>query len=264
MASPTMKFVDLARKSLRTIGAIGQGVPMSSNDVQVAFEACQDMFDAFAAERLTVFQTLRKVFPLVANKGSAANPYSIGIGGDFDVKRPTWIDDANLNVLTTTPYFEYPLAILTPDEWARTAIKNMASSMATCLYFDGRFDTSGADAGLGDLYLYPVPNGQMSLELVLYLPYPFDGFADQATTVYTFPAGYAEAIRYQLAKRLASEFQKQLSPETQSLITSTFAVIQRDNVVVPNLLSDFGIPGTGAQNGIWNWRTGTNSRRGGW
>lgn len=259
-----MKFIDLGTKALRTIGAVGQGVPVSSSDLRVAFEACNDMIDAWAAKRITIFQTLRKVFDLVPGQGGPTNPYTVGLGGDFNIQRPTFISNANLIVDTTTPSFEYPLAILTPDEYARTAIKDMASAMATTLYFDGKFETSGVDKGLGDIFLYPVPNGQMPCRLALYLPYPMTGFADMGETEYTFPFGYAEALRYQLAHRLASEFGKSLSPETATLVTETFAVIQRANVPIPTLRPDWGLPGGTGANFLYNWRTGQTGRQGNW
>lgn len=257
-----MKFNELGAKALRTIGVAGQGVGVSANNLKVAFEAANDMIDAWAAKRLTVFQTIRKVYPLVANKGGPLNPYTIGLGGDFDTPRPTWIPNANLNNLTTTPPFEYPMEVLKENEYAAIAIKDMASAQTTSLWFNGKFDTTGPAVGLGQIFLYPVPNGQTPCELVLYIPIPLMGFADQAQTDYTFPPGYAEALRYQLALRLASEFQKTLSPETLSLVTSTFALIEEANVPIPSIRSDFGLPGTGSAYGLYNWRTGTNSRRG--
>lgn len=257
-----MKFVEMARQSMRAINAIGQGVQLQGNDVVVAFEVAQMMFDAWAAKRITIYQQLRYVFPLLANQGGPLNPYTIGLGGDFNVARPIWIPNANLNCLTTTPPFEYPLAIFLPDEYAQIAIKDMASAMATGIFFNGRYQNTGPDTGLGEVFLYPVPNGQMPLELVLYLPVPMNGFADIADTEYNFPPGYKEAIKYQLAKRLAAEFGKAWSAENENLAVEAFAIIQRDNVPIPNLRSDYGIPGTNAASGMYNWRTGTNSRRG--
>lgn len=257
-----MKFVELATKSLRTIGAVGQGVPVSDNDIQVAFEACQDMFDAWAAIRVTIYQTLKKVFPLVANQGGPDTPYTVGLGGDFNIQRPTWIPEANLFVQTTNPGFRIPLAILTPDQYARISIQSLSSALAQALYFDGKFDTSGPDVGLGQIFLYPVPNGQQPCSLELYLPTPMQGFADMATTDYTFPPGYAEALRYQLAKRLASEFQRPLSAETADLCVSTWAVIERNNVPVPVMRSDWGVPGANQYTGLFNWRTGCGGGRG--
>lgn len=261
MPVPTL-FVTLAHKALRTIGAIGQGVTPLGNDMDLAFEAANDMIDAWAAQRLTIFQTIRHVFPLVANQGGPLNPYTIGIGGDFNVQRPIFLADAMQNVLTTTPSFEIPLDILEEREYANIAIKDLASALSNGIYYDGKFDTSGVDVGLGDLFLYPVPNGQQPVELVLYLPKPLLEFADKATTYYTFPPGYAEALRYQLAKRLAVEFGKELSPEHQQLAIDTFAVIQRPNASIPSLRCDYGVPGTGAANGLYDWRLGVTTSRG--
>lgn len=256
-----MTFTDLARKSLRTIGAIGQGVRMSPNDIQVSFEAANDMIDAWAAQRLTIFQTLLKTFALVANMGGPSNPYTIGVGGDFNVPRPVFISVATMQVLTTTPPFKIGLDILEDDEYANLTIPNLASALSEAMYYNGKFDTSGGSAGLGEIFLYPVPNGQQPVELVLQLPTPMTGFADLDITDYSFPPGYAEALRYQLAKRLAVEFGKTMSPENQQLAIDTFAVIQRPNAKVPNLRCDYGVPGTGATEGLWNWRTGTNTGR---
>ncbi len=253
-----MKFVELGTKALRTVGAIGQGVEPSGNDMTVAFEAANDMINAWAAIKLTVFQNLRQVFDLVANKGGPLNPYTVGIGGDFSIRRPTWISNAALNMLTSTPAFEIPLDILTPEKYAGIPIKDMSSAIAQALFFNGKFDTHGVDVGLGELFLYPVPTMSQPCELVLYYPVPMRGFADQATTDYTFPDGYAEALRYQLAKRLASEFKKELDQETKQLCIDTFAIIQRPNIPIPSLKTDYGVGSSGG-GGLYNWRTGQNS-----
>lgn len=258
-----MKFEELGTKAMRTVNVIGQGFSPDPADMDVAFQACNDMIDAWAAKRLTVFQTLRKLFDLVPNKGSVINPYTIGPGGDFDVARPTWIPNAMLVVYTTTPPFEMALTVLTPDEYAGISIKDLASALANTLYFDGKFDTSGADVGLGNIFLYPVPNGQQPVKLALYLPIPMRGFADISTTDYTFPPGYAEALRYQLAMRLAAEFQKPVSPAIAQLARDSFAVIESANVPIPTLRCDWGIVGTNAASSLYNWRTGSSSRRGG-
>lgn len=254
-----MKFSALGQKALRTIGALGQGVPASPNDMQVAFEAANDMIDAWAAVRLTIFQNLRYVFPIITGKGAPLTPYTIGVGGDFDIARPLWISDAMENLLTSTPALEIPLEILSYDEYANIAMKDMGSAMATALFYNGKFDTAGPDVGLGEIFLYPVPNGQNSLELVLYIPSPMRGFADIDTTEYSFPPGYAEAIRYSLAKRLSGEFRMPLTSENEQLVVDTFAVIQRPNGPVPTLSTDYGL--SGRATGMWNWRLGVNTTR---
>lgn len=256
-----MKFQELGAKALRTIGAWGQGVNGDPNDMQVAFEAANDMIDAWAAQRLTIFQTLQKNFPIVANQGSTSNPYTIGLGGDFDVQRPTFIPNASLLVTTSPTNYQIPLSILTPDDWAWISMQNLSSALAQALYYDGKWDTSGADAGLGQIFLYPVPNGQTTMTLNLYLPTPMRGFADIDTTEYTFPPGYSEALRYQLAKRLSSEFKKPMTAEDLQLTVDTFAVIQRPNAPVPHLVADFGLAGSARSSGLYNWRTGQITTR---
>ena len=257
-----MKFVDLAKKALRTVGAYGQGMPLNANDVSVAFDLANEMLDAWAAKRITIFQTLRVTTPVVANQGSPSNPYTVGIGGDIDIQRPLFISDANLSVNTTDPPFEIPLTILKDGEYAAIAIKAMSSAMATALYFNGKFDTTGADTGLGDLFLYPVPNGSYSMDLVLYVPTALREFADVDTTDYTFPPGYAQALHYQLALRCAGDFQRPLSPETMTLIRDTWKIVADSNAMSPNIRSDYGVPSVGSAYGLYNWRTGSNSRRG--
>jgi hypothetical protein len=254
-------FADLARKALRTCGAVGQGVSMSAADLDLAFMAANDMIDAWAAQRLTIFQVLLKTFPLVANQGSPTNPYTVGIGGDFNIARPTFINGATMQVLTTNPPFKISLTPLEDDEYANLTIPNLGSALSESFYYNGKFDTSGVSAGLGEFFLFPVPNGQQPVELVLQIPTAMGGFADKTTTLYQFPQGYAEALRYQLAKRLAIEFGKTLSPENQQLAIDTFAVIQRPNASIPSLRCDFGVPGAGATNGLYNWRVGANTGR---
>ncbi len=257
-----MKFVDLAKMALRTAGVSGQGMPLNPQDVRVAFDLCNEMLDAWAAKRITIFQTLRRTETVVANKGGPSDPYTVGLGGDIDIQRPLFLADANLIVQTTNPSFEIPLTVLKDSEYAAIAIKNMSSAMATAIYFNGKFDTTGPDTGLGDLFLYPVPNGSMSMQMALYVPTALREFADIDTTDYTFPPGYAQALHYQLALRVAADFQRPLSGETLTLVRDTWKVVADSNVMSPNIRSDYGVPSVGTSYGLYNWRTGSNSRRG--
>lgn len=250
-----MKFVDLGTKALRLVKAAGQGVPASQADLQIAFEACQDMFDAWAIDRLTVYRTLRTTVAVVAGKGSPSNPYTVGTGGNIDIPRPTWLPNAGIEWTDQTPAMERPIDIVDSHEWSKVPMKALSSALPQRLHYDGEFETSGASVGLGHIFLHPVPNGDRPLNLVLYLPTPMSGFADIGTTEYTFPPGYAEALKYQLAKRLAVEFDKSLSPDAQQLAIESFAVIKRPNAKIPNLRADYGLPRSSGA--YYDWRNGT-------
>jgi len=254
-----MRFVELGTRALRVIKAVGQGVPSNDDDLQVAFETCQDMFDGFSVQRLTVFQTLRSTYPIVAAQGSPANPYTVGTGGDIDIPRPTWIPNAGYEFTSLSPVLERGLVVLDDDEYAALPLKALAGPIPQRLHYNKKFDTSGVSVGLGDLFLHPVPNGAQALNLVLYLPTPMTGFADIGTTEYTFPPGYTEALVYQLAKRLCIPFDKQMTKEQEQLTVDSFAAIQKPNAPMPKMRTDYGLPGGGG--GYYDWRTGTSISR---
>jgi hypothetical protein len=91
------------------------------------------------------------------------------------------------------------------------------------------------------------------------VPTPLTQFADLTTTDYTFPPGYAEALRYQLALRLAVEFGRPVSEELLALATATFGIIKRPNARAPLLRVDRGM--AGQSGGFYDWRLGTMERR---
>lgn len=256
---------ELCTKALRTIGVVGQATKATPYDLDTAFETANEMLDGWAAVRLTIFQNLRYSYPLTPGRGgpftgSGTGPYTIGPGGDFDQVRPLWIPNAELEITNTQPNpYEIPLYVMGEDEWARVSIKSLASSLANSLYYNGRFDTHGVGTGLGEIYLWPVPNGAQSVALVLYSPVPLTEFADLNATDYFFPPGYKEALKWQLALRLCDPFGRPATPTLTDMATKTFAVIQRPNVHMPILQSDIG---QGRTTGLYDWRTGSSSRRG--
>ena len=252
---------DLTYRALRTVGKVAQGDPLSANDSLTGFQVANDMLDAWASQRLTIYQTLAQNFPLVANQGSPSNPYTIGPGGNFNIPRPVWLSHATIRLLTTTPVLEYDLYIYgSSDEWASVSLKTLTSSLPSGIYYDAAFPETGAGAGLGNIFLYPVPNGTQPIGITLYIATPLTAFADQNVTEYSFPPGYAEALRYQLARRLSTEFGIPLTPEAAQLVTDTFGIIKRPNGRIPLLRS--GLPrfaGSGGPGGLWNWRLGRNT-----
>lgn len=255
-----IKFADLARKAYRSINAVQLGGVITPAQLDVAFEAANDMLDAWAAQRLTIVHVQSRTYPLTAGKGGKSSPYTIGPGGNFDQPRPLWIPNAEVLVLSSVPNYEYPLHILNDDAWARTSIKELRSSLPSDLYYDYRFPTTGTDVGLGQIYLYPVPDGSQPIQLVLYTPLQLTEFADRADTDYTFPPGYAEALRYQLALRLAVEFGYPAPDTLQQMAATTFGTIKRPNARAPLLKGETGLRQNG-YSGLYNWRTGTFGRR---
>jgi hypothetical protein len=252
-----VRFRDLAVKAYRTVNAVALGGDITPEQVDIAFDAANDMLDGWAAQRLTIVQTQRKVYPITANKGSTTNPYTIGPGGDLDQPRPMWIPDAAYEFDTPNTPLEGKLYILRDDEWAARAMKSVSGSLPGELYYDHRFPTHGVDTGLGLIYLNPVPNGTQVIRLVLYTPLALTAFADRDATDYFFPPGYAEALRYQLAQRLAIELGFPIPQGLADMAAITFGTIKRPNARAPLLRT--GLPlgtGGGWYKGNYNWRSG--------
>ncbi len=191
----------ICTRALRLIGAIGAGDTPDADDLADAVTVFDEMWDGWRADRLTIVVVERSVFSLVSN----TQAYTIGPGGDFDHARPLWLDRASIISNTGAQPLELPMRVLTVGDWQNIPIKSTQSSLPRKLWYDFAFPTSGANAGLGNVHFYPVPNVG-NLQTALYLPTPLDEMADN-TTQYDMPPGYARALRYNLAVELAPEHQ---------------------------------------------------------
>ena len=105
---------------------------------------------------------------------------------------------------------------------------------------------------MATISVWPIPDNS-SCQLVLYTPTALSQFAD-LTTAYTFPPGYEEAMRYQLALRLAPEFGVSITPEIFKLAADTYANVKRLNLstTTEELSIDAALL---AEGGRYDWRT---------
>jgi hypothetical protein len=69
----------------------------------------------------------------------------------------------------------------------------------------------------------------------------------------TFPPAYAQAIRYNLAIRLAAEFPGNLSPIVPMIAAESLAMLKDLNLPAPVLRCDPGLSGTGSSQ--YDWRS---------
>lgn len=165
----------------------------------------------------------------------------------WDYVRPVWIDHASLLVTTNaTQPLELPLDLLTVEDWQETRIKAVESTIPRRVYVNEGWPYT-------TLSIWPVPTDSTS-EIVLYLPQAVTGFAD-LTTDYTFPPGYADAFRYQLAARLAPEFGRTLDPAVAHLAAESLAQIKRVNREWVEARTDPGLVGSHERR-TFNWLTG--------
>jgi hypothetical protein len=236
---------DLITRALRTIGVLASGETATGNEINDSLTVLNNMIDSWATERLTIYTVARSVFDL----SSGTQDYTIGTGGTFNIVRPIWIVEASIitdSTAAAAQKIELPIAqAMTTKEWQEVTLKGLESTYPLGIYYDHNWT-----AGLATISVWPIPN-VANVQLVLYTPTALTAFADLATA-YTFPPGYEEAMRYQLALRLAPEYGAVVSPDVRMLASDTFANIKRANLTEDTLGIDAALL---AKGGRYDWRT---------
>lgn len=239
---------DLIRSALVMTGALAQGESPSSADATDAFTRLNRMIGAWATQRLTIFVTARNVYSLVGGQQA----YTIGSGGNFNQARPLFLSYAGLILTGSNPDIEIPLTIWTIKDWSLQGVKDQTSTQPTAVYYETSFPSTGATAGMGRMIFWPVPT-QVN-DVALYTPTQLAEFAD-LTTDYSFPPGYADALEYNLAKRLiqAGMGLREHLGDIDPMARETLAFIKRANVHPVTASID---PALWPNRPGFNWRTG--------
>jgi hypothetical protein len=212
---------DLITATLRSIRVLGVGDPLQAEDANDGLDRLNDWLDALSLERLTMYYVLRTEKLL----GNGIQTYTVGVGGDINIARPTHIEAAGLIQDTSNPTpFEKPMEIWTDQRWQGCRQKTLASTYPTALYYDFNWV-----AGLAQISLWPVPTDCGLCKLVIYSPVALLEFATLDTD-YTFPPGYRRFIRTNFAQEIASEYGKSLTGDQVQAARHSKAQIKRGNV----------------------------------
>lgn len=219
---------DLINSSLRLIGVVAPGEQPTFAEANDALMVLNQMIDAWNADRLSIYTTGSQDFPFVLNKQS----YTLGPDGDFDTQRPARIDGMSAILLFPDPTnpVEVPITMYTWEEWQmQMPVKSVGSTFPQICYDDGNFP-------LRTLNFWPIPVSQ--LNNVRIYSWQALGGAASLQSLLSYPQGYAEAIRYNLAVRLSPEFGADLPPAVASIAVSSLATIKTMNAPSLDLRSD--------------------------
>lgn len=238
----SLSAIKLISSALRLIGVIASGETAPADAANDSLEVLNMMIDGWNADRLTIYTIAINDFPFVANKQT----YTLGTGGDFNIPRPPEITGASVVLLTNPGQpLERPLRIaINEKEWQDVSLKAVVSTFALIMYDDGAFP-------LRNLSFWPIPQEVDNFRL--YSWQPLAQWSSLAT-VLTFPPGYYEAIRYNLAVRLAEEFNAPQSPGIVALANSSLAKIKTANIPMNKLKCDEAYVGT-SDPGLTNYRS---------
>lgn len=218
-----MTAYDLIRSSLRLINALAADEPLDDSMANDALVTFNQMVDSWNADSLAIFTTRTDDFPFIANQ----QDYTLGAGGDFNMPRPARIDSMSAIILDNpTNPVEIPLACYTVDDWQnKIPVKAVSSSFPQIYYDTGDFP-------LRKIKFWPYPNTNQNKVRI----YSWQALTQPATlqTDITFPPGYAEAFRFNLALRLAPEYSG--SPVSSLVIqTATESLARVKTMNAPSL-----------------------------
>lgn len=183
---------EIMYRALRLAGVVGApGRGPSDIQLNEAFNFANAMLDSWNTERLIIYQIERNVQTLIPGQ----QDYTIGVGGDFNLSRPSRIERAGLIYLSNAAQpLEIPLDILTVAGWSNIPVKNVQSTIPLQMYYQASYP-------LGIIHLWPLPT--MVNQIALYLWSKISQFG-ALTDLVSFPEGYLRAITYNLAVELCS------------------------------------------------------------
>lgn len=248
---PTVTALQLAQDAFANLNVFLPGESIPANDGARALRLLNLMLSQWRQRQVLIPVQARERFDLVADQGGPDDPYTIGPGGDFDTARPpnqNSILAANLILTSTDPEVRVPLGLYTTPGYFANQLPGMSNSQPTSLYYNPTY----AD-DLGSILLWPVPNTAIN-DLELLLLKPLASFAD-LSTAYDVPDGADDALAYNLERRLAGPYGREMPASDAAIARESLGVFKRSNIQLSDLAND--VTFTSYRRTLYNINTGS-------
>lgn len=186
---------EIIEGALRIVGAIGQGDTPTTAQYTESANALNMLIKALAATGMPLWAVKESSITLVNGQVS----YTAGPSGNINIPKPLKIIQAwNRN---TTTNVDIPMTILTKYDYDRLGNKTSSGNPIQLMYDNAYTITTGK------VYVFPVPTSVEASTNVIYFVYhrQFEDFTSSSETA-DFPSYWIEALKYQLAVRLAFEY----------------------------------------------------------
>lgn len=220
--------------ALIEIGVLGAGQTASGALAVLGLEHLQRLVDSWAAIRLLQAVLLRT--PKTLTLGT--RDYTIGSGGAINIVRPSTVERAGFILdSTVTDPIEWPIRVLSDQEWAEIRLKTLDAATVDGIYFDHAFSSTER----GTISTYPTI-AQANAQIVLYTPLAVVGYAALSDDL-EFPPGVDDAIHYALASRLCNPLGKSLTPEQHDFLTNAMTTLKNVNARPVELRIPANVPG---------------------
>jgi hypothetical protein len=210
--------------ALKLIGVVaGHEVPTSAEQ-QDSFARLNELIDSWGTHAQTLLVSRRDVVPLVPGQSI----YTIApTGADVALPTPMALDAVSV-VFAGMPDTEVFLGWASDHAAIVIAQKDLPGSPPRLVHY-------ARTHSVGELSIWPVPT--VAQNLVLYWHESLAQFPDLTTPV-DLAAGYAKALRTNLALELAPEFGRTVDPLVLRMAAESLADIKRANVVLVEIGMD--------------------------
>ncbi len=199
----------------------------TQNETSYHLSRLNSMMDSWANERLLVPYLSQTSFPLTVSTVS----YSIGVGGAFNMVRPTKIVDPCF--IRDTQNVDSELEIINMETYGRIVQKSTGGSYPAYLAYDQQYSATST----ATVYVWPGPTA--ALTLFINTLQPLQSFSTVTVTL-QLPPGYQDAIEANYAVRSAIGVIP-VSPDLKDLARTTKAAIKTQNIIAPISRLDYGV-----------------------
>lgn len=242
-----MTVQDLVSAAMKRIGVLAAGETPQSEESTDGLLRLNSLIDSLSNERLTIYTITCTPWTIAGNDGS----YTVGASANINTTRPQsalFIDRVSYIDTAQSPDFEYPLIMLTPNEYAAIGAKYQTNTTPYAWYYNPTYPT-------GTLTLWPVPT-RNDLTGAFYAPTPVSQFASLATTI-SLPPSYERMLTANLAVELCPEYGQPVHPKLQQIADDSKAAIKIANYQPLKLQCDSALVGNGDRGAGWDINTGS-------
>ena len=201
---------EIINGACRKIHVLGRGQTLSASDASDGLSALNAMLGSWNIDGAIVFNSTKENFSLSAGVGQ----YSIGSGQTFNTARPIRINAAFVRYNG----FDYPLSKIDEERYSQVYDKDI-QGVPSFIYYEDNYPA-------GNIYIWETP--QAAMDLYIYSEKPLTAFSNLTTDV-DISEGYEEALIYNLAVRLAPEYEKEPSNTVVKTANESLAAIKKNN-----------------------------------
>lgn len=233
--------IELFREALSLTNSVGQDQQLTAQEAQDCLSIANDRLEEWSTQSLAIYGLDNQTFSLIPSQGQ----YTIGPGGDWNTVRPIRINEPAYTVINGV---SFPCVNIPLDQYNLISVKGQQQQFPFYYVFLN-------ENPLAIIKLWPVPS------TVLPITFSIDRVLTSLaslTTVLSFPPGYKQALKYQLAVDFAPMFGRNLAdyPTVVETAKTAFGNIKRANQSQKKRVMRSGIEYSDANTNYgtpWDW-----------